>query len=73
MRGLEGHAGKLRAVVYSPDRSRLATAGDAGVTKLWDVGTGRELATIRRPGPGTEADPRRIVRCSQEKRRSRQF
>src|SRR5690242_20173767 len=49
MRVLKGHAGKLRAVAYSPDGRLLATAGDAGVTKLWEVATGRELATIRPP------------------------
>lgn len=53
MRVLKGHTGKLRAVVYSPDRTKLATAGDAGVTKLWDVSTGSELATIRQPGTST--------------------
>ena len=49
MRVLQGHRGKLRAVVYSPDGAKLATAGDAGVTKLWDVATGRELASIPQP------------------------
>ncbi len=50
MRVLKGHRGKLRAVVYSPDGSKLATAGDDGLTKLWDVAAGRELATIHQPG-----------------------
>jgi WD40 repeat protein len=49
MRVLKGHTGKLRAVVYSPDGKLLATAGDAGVTKLWDVATGTEVATLRPP------------------------
>jgi WD40 repeat protein len=62
MRVLKGHTGKLRAVVYSPDGSKLATAGDAGVTKLWDVATGRELATIRQPDAAevTSADEKRV-------------
>src|SRR5262245_58746250 len=62
MRVLKGHTGKLRAVVYSPDGAKLATAGDAGVTKLWDVATGRELATIRQPDTAatTRADEKRV-------------
>lgn len=61
MRMLKGPSGKLRAVVYSPDGSRLAAAGDAGVAKLWEVATGRELATICQPDAAT-------VRNSEEKR-----
>jgi hypothetical protein len=34
MRELKGRIGKLRAVAYSPDGSRLAAAGEGGVTKL---------------------------------------
>jgi WD40 repeat protein len=49
MRLLKGHAGKLRTLAYSPDGSKLATAGDAGVTQLWDAATGRQLATLRQP------------------------
>jgi WD40 repeat protein len=62
MRVLKGHTGKLRAVVYSPDGSKLATAGDAGITKLWDVATGRELATIRQPDTAAtrSADEKRV-------------
>jgi WD40 repeat protein len=54
MRILKGHRGQLRAVVYSPDGSKLATAGDDEQTKLWDVASGRELATIRQPGKGRQ-------------------
>jgi WD40 repeat protein len=50
MRLLKGHPGKLRTLAYSPDGSKLATAGDGGATKLWDAATGRELATIPLPG-----------------------
>jgi WD40 repeat protein len=66
MRVLKGHSGKLRAVVYSPDGSKLATAGDAGVTKLWDVATGRELATIRQPDADSvgRADEKRVSRLA---------
>jgi len=66
MRVLKGHTGKLQAVVYSPDGSKIATAGDAGVTKLWDVATGRELATIRQPDADSamRADEKRVSRHS---------
>src|SRR5262245_39873744 len=66
MRELKGHTGKLRAVVFSPDGSRLATAGDAGVTKLWDVSSGEELATIRQPDADStrSADQRRVGRLA---------
>jgi WD40 repeat protein len=66
MRVLKGHTGKLRAVVYSPDGAKLATAGDAGVTKLWDVATGRELATIRQPDTNQtmRADEKRVSRLA---------
>jgi WD40 repeat protein/DNA-binding SARP family transcriptional activator/energy-coupling factor transporter ATP-binding protein EcfA2 len=38
------HAG-AKAVAYSPDGTRLATAGEHGVA-VWDVATGRELLSI---------------------------
>src|SRR3954468_18859209 len=62
MRVLKGHTGKLRAVVFSPDGSKLATAGDAGVTKLWDAATGCELATIHQPDAEStrRADEKRV-------------
>jgi WD40 repeat protein len=66
MRVLKGHTGKLRAVVYSPDGTKLATAGDAGVTKLWDVAAGQELATIRQPDTDQlrRSDERRVSRLA---------
>jgi WD40 repeat protein len=66
MRVLKGHTGKLRAVVFSPDGSKLATAGDAGVTKLWDAASGRELATIHQPDTESirRADEKRVGRLA---------
>ena len=34
---LAGHTGAVRAVAFSPDGARLATASDAGTAKLWAV------------------------------------
>jgi WD40 repeat protein len=53
MRLVRGHPGRIRALAYSPDGSKIATAGDSGVTKLWDAATWRELATIRQPEADT--------------------
>jgi WD40 repeat protein len=66
MRELKGRIGKLRAVAYSPDGSRLAAAGEAGVTKLWDVVSGRELAVMHEPGVDGRSpmDRRRVNRLA---------
>ena len=39
-------AGNVRAVAYSPDGDRLATAGDDTTTRVWDVATGKETLTL---------------------------
>ncbi|MFP4027385.1 MAG: WD40 repeat domain-containing protein [Candidatus Brocadiia bacterium] len=35
-----GHNAPLRAIAYSPDGEMLATAGETGIVKLWDVLSG---------------------------------
>jgi RNA polymerase sigma factor (sigma-70 family) len=44
-----GHESLIRAVVVSPDGSRIATGGD-GTAILWDAATGKPLHTFRAPG-----------------------
>src|SRR5262249_21161789 len=39
--------GQSLSVAFSPDGRRLATGGDQHTVKIWDVGTGQELQTLR--------------------------
>jgi WD40 repeat protein/serine/threonine protein kinase len=47
-RRLRGHTGTIQAVVFSPDGTRLLSAGPEQILRLWDVATGRVL--LRLPG-----------------------
>jgi WD40 repeat protein len=59
---LQGHAGKLAQLAFSPDSARLASAvlhetarpgrQGQGEVKLWDTGTGRELLNLSWDAPG---------------------
>jgi serine/threonine protein kinase len=49
---LGGHGSAIHGVVYSPDGTRLASAGADGTVKVWDTITGRELRTL----PGHTGD-----------------
>ena len=42
---LIGHTDRAASVAWSPDGKSLASVGDDGI-KLWDVGTGRNIATL---------------------------
>jgi WD40 repeat protein len=45
-RKLEGNAGAVWAVAFSPDRKSIASGHDDGTVKLWDPATGRERCTL---------------------------
>lgn len=46
IRTFEGHSDLIVDLVWSPDGSRIATAGIDGEAKVWDVRTGEELLTL---------------------------
>ena len=44
---LQGHAGPIQCMTFSPDGKRLATGSEDRTVKLWDVATGQEVATLK--------------------------
>ena len=52
-RVLEGHRAAVFAAAFSPDSKTLASASIDGTVKLWDVATGRRLASVGAHEKGT--------------------
>ncbi len=53
---LAGHPEWVLAVAWSPDGRLLASSGNKGEVKMWDVGAEREVHTLSRPGSGVASD-----------------
>jgi WD40 repeat protein len=51
MREREAHQGTVQALKVSPNGRTLASCGDDGAIRLWDLQSGEHLHTLRRDRP----------------------
>jgi WD40 repeat protein len=47
MMTLQGHAGRVRGLAYTPDGSTLASCGADAMVRLWDRATGRPIRSLK--------------------------
>ena len=47
----QAHQGTVQALRRSPDGTKLASCGDDGTIKIWDLDGGEHLHTLRRDRP----------------------
>ena len=67
-----GHTAEVTSAAFSPDGKRVVTASDDTTARVWDVGSGKPLATLRgHTYPVTSAafspDGKRVVTASGDK------
>jgi WD40 repeat protein len=46
LRSFTGHAGPVCGLAFSPDGTKLATAGEDGLARVWNTATGEELLVV---------------------------
>ena len=46
---LDGHAGRVWSVGFSPDGAQIVSGGDDGTVRIWDVASGAAGGATRRP------------------------
>jgi WD40 repeat protein len=69
---LVGHTAIVRALAYHPGGTRLASCGEDGTIRIWEVATGRSVRTISLSRPGVQAlayhpDGQRLASGSSDK------
>ena len=43
---LDGHAGRVRSVGFSPDGAQIVSGGDDSTVRIWDVASGEQVAQL---------------------------